>query len=407
MQNFVAQTMRRFGLAPDNKVNTTSAKPDTSGGKAKDPLAHMRVQGDKWSYTTLEYPLDLQTRSDLGHYMLFYVNVPVNSTYQAGVYGKGDYQVGKEVGQKKKTSAKSMSGGLSMGNTGNVRVLSNAEKQILQRQGFSSNSKAGSESASNAGERNKVVQRTHHQGTVAGQLNVQRLTRTNSAIALYMPPQITANYVSAYKEQEMGAMVGMGAEALSGVRTGALMAGANPAGVDAFKSTMAIAAEQVKKAAKQSLSAAGADIIGAAEKAGNIAQNNFMEIMYSGPTFRKFSYTWKFTPKSPREAKEIDKIIRTFKFHMLPEMSPDKMGRYYILPAEFDIFYMFRGDENTWINKITSCVCTGVDVNYTPTQYQSLRPVSGRNGSPPSEIDFKLDFMETKLITKEDILEGF
>ena len=92
---------------------------------------------------------------------------------------------------------------------------------------------------------------------------------------------------------------------------------------------------------------------------------------------------------------------------MLPEMSPDKMGRYYILPAEFDIFYMFRGDENTWINKITSCVCIGVDVNYTPTQYQGLRPISDRGGSPPSEIDFKLDFMETKLITKEDILEGF
>ena len=106
MQNFVAQTMRRFGLAPDNKVNTTSAKPDSDVGGAKDPLAHMKVQGDKWSYTTLEYPLDLQTRSDLGHYMLFYVNVPVNSTYQAGVYGKGDYQVGKEVGQKKKYTKK-------------------------------------------------------------------------------------------------------------------------------------------------------------------------------------------------------------------------------------------------------------------------------------------------------------
>ena len=127
-------------------------------------------------------------------------------------------------------------------------------------------------------------------------------------------------------------------------------------------------AEQVKKACKTILECAGADIIGADEKAGNIAQNNFMEIMYSGPTFRKFSYTWKFTPKSPKEAMDIDKIIRTFKFHMLPEMSPDKLGRYYILPAEFDIFYMFRGDENTFINKISSCVCTGVDVKlYTTT----------------------------------------
>ena len=120
-----------------------------------------------------------------------------------------------------------------------------------------------------------------------------------------------------------------------------------------------------------------------------------------------FSYTWKLTPKSPQEAIEIDKIIRTFKFHMLPEIKPETAGRYYILPAEFDIFYMFRGDENTYLNRITSCVCTGVDVNYTPNQYQTNRPINGRNGAPPSEIDFKLDFMETKLITKEDILQGY
>ena len=107
-----------------------------------------------------------------------------------------------------------------------------------------------------------------------------------------MPPQIVANYLSAYKEQEMGALVGMGSDALGGIKTDALAAGAATDGVAAFKSTMAIAAEQVKKAAKQSLSAAGADIIGAAEKAGNIAQNNFLEVMYSGPTFRKFSYTY-------------------------------------------------------------------------------------------------------------------
>ena len=39
-----------------------------------EPLAHMKIT-DKWAYSTLEYPLDLQQRSDLGHYMMFYVNV--------------------------------------------------------------------------------------------------------------------------------------------------------------------------------------------------------------------------------------------------------------------------------------------------------------------------------------------
>ena len=92
---------------------------------------------------------------------------------------------------------------------------------------------------------------------------------------------------------------------------------------------------------------------------------------------------------------------------MLPEKKAQSLGRYYILPAEFDIFYMFRGEENTWFNKISSCVLINADVNYAPNGYQTFRPHEGRNGAPPTEIDLKLDFMETKVITKEDVLEGF
>ena len=69
---------------------------------------------------------------------------------------------------------------------------------------------------------------------------------------------------------------------------------------------------------------------------------------------------------------------------------------------------MYRGDENTWLNKIKTCVLTNMEVNYTPnTNWQTLRPIGGRNGAPPAEIDMKLDFQETDLVTKEDILEGF
>ena len=92
---------------------------------------------------------------------------------------------------------------------------------------------------------------------------------------------------------------------------------------------------------------------------------------------------------------------------MLPEYNRQTAGRYFTVPSEFDIFYMYRGDENTWMNKIYTCVCTGVDINYTPNQFQTLRPVAHRGGAPIFEMEMKLDFMETKLVTKEDILEGY
>ena len=71
---------------------------------------------------------------------------------------------------------------------------------------------------------------------------------------------------------------------------------------------------------------------------------------------------------------------------------------------------MFRGDENQWINKIAECVIGGVNVNYSPSAWQTFRPIEQEGfpqGAPPTEIDLQLDFMETRVITKEDILEGF
>ena len=92
---------------------------------------------------------------------------------------------------------------------------------------------------------------------------------------------------------------------------------------------------------------------------------------------------------------------------MSPEHKGGNYGRYYTVPSEFDIFYMFRGEENQWLHKISSCVLMNMDVNYTPQQYQTFRPHKNRKGAPPTEMDLKLDFMETALITKEYVDRGF
>ena len=48
-----------------------------------------------------------------------------------------------------------------------------------------------------------------------------------------------------------------------------------------------------------------------------------------------------------------------------------------------------------------------MDVNYSPGTYQTFRPLQGKKGAPPIEIDMKLDFTETQLITKAEVLKGF
>jgi hypothetical protein len=101
-----------------------------------------------------------------------------------------------------------------------------------------------------------------------------------------------------------------------------LQGGSEAAGIQGFKDVMKIGAEQAKKLAKQAFAQSGNDVIGAQQKMDNLATNNFMEVMFSGVGFRKFSYTWKLSPKTPQESVEIDKIVRTFRFHMLPKDFP-------------------------------------------------------------------------------------
>ena len=101
MQNFIAQSMRRFGLAPKNKGPVSQASPTRSGG-GEAPLQHMKVHG-KWSYSTLQYPADIQSRTDLGHYMMFYINVADNPRSKYSTYnGMGEKNKEYEDGDEKK-----------------------------------------------------------------------------------------------------------------------------------------------------------------------------------------------------------------------------------------------------------------------------------------------------------------
>ena len=76
MKNFIAQSMKRFGL--NKNPAPQSPNQGAAGNMTTDPLAHLKI-GSKWSYSTLEYPQDIQSRSDLGHYMMFYINIANSS----------------------------------------------------------------------------------------------------------------------------------------------------------------------------------------------------------------------------------------------------------------------------------------------------------------------------------------
>ena len=399
MQNFIAQSMRRFGLAPENKSAASSVSPSRVG-QGNAPLAHMEV-GSKWSYSTLQYPLDIQSRTDLGHYMMFYINVPSNTEYG---------RTGGTGAEKKMKNVNYFSG-----NRGNedLGTRSLQQQQIMGDAKISTESKDGHYDVNGQswkpGTPEKVINRPAHQGTAATALGQNRTKRTTDSIVLYMPPQLTTNYASGYKENELGGGIMEGAQRINAIIDRSEAVGYPQALKDAVPGAAGQVARLIEKALAKTLSGiVGGDALGVYDKISNRAMNNFLETTFTGVGFRKFSYTWKFAPKSVKEVEEVEKIIKLFKFHMLPELPVDEVfGRYYVVPSEFDLFYMFRGDENSWMNKIQTCVLANMEINYTPNQYSTFRPIQGRNGAPPTEIDMKLDFQETKIITKREVKEGF
>ena len=388
MMQFLANTMKRMGIGDQNTVPESPNSPGVT--KMDAPLSHMKIDG-KYNYSTLEYPSDIQSRTDLGHYMMFYVNIPLKSSYsRTSSFG----------GKKMETSGGG--GALTEKIGGNP-----AQMAVLGGKGYAKN--AGASGAVSAdgkswkpGETEKVVERQKLEGALPSQT-----TRTNDAIILYMPSEITAAQAADYKASEVGGALGAGIKTFNQGRSqGLTSSGGISSMIQGFAE---IGQSQIKRAAGTAIGAfTGGDAMGAYDKLNQQAQNQFLETMFQGVGFRKFSYTFQFRPKNPKEVVQAQKIIKTFKFHMAPEVPTNsKMGRFFVVPAEFDIFYMFRGEENEWINKIATSVLVNCDINYAPNGYQTFRPMVGHKGAPPTEIDMKLDFMETKIITKAEVLAGY
>ena len=89
-------------------------------------------------------------------------------------------------------------------------------------------------------------------------------------------------------------------------------------------------------------------------------------------------------------------------------MAPELRGaqnRFFTLPSEFDIHYMYHDGETTkendFYHKIATCVLTNCNTDYTPGGVHSHA-----DGSPV-KITMSLQFQETEMITKEHIADGF
>ena len=234
-------------------------------------------------------------------------------------------------------------------------------------------------------------------------------TRMDTAIALFMPPQVQVSYGAAYTDFEIGAGAAIGGNAVSDVLNTQTLTG--------FSNAVSKAAPQIGGEAKEGLvrlglKGAGAILPGATnlEKVFDMKRASIkaprMELAFEGINKREFNYTFKMMPKNQAEADEIRNIIFAFKSNMLPEfVDGNRAGRRLTVPNTFDISYMYDGAENPYLHKISTCVCTSLQVSYGGDRYKTFD--SQGDGAPPVDTSIQLGFKELELITRERVHEGY
>jgi hypothetical protein len=157
-----------------------------------------------------------------------------------------------------------------------------------------------------------------------------------------------------------------------------------------------------------------------------------MEMLFTGVARRKFSFTFAFIPKSFQEAQQIEKIVKAFKLAMLPRYAESfgafsvvgavigagdstgagGEGRTMSIPTTMDIKYFFNSEngapkENEYINKISTCYLTDLDVKYGGDRYTAYAPIDGDKGAPPQNTTIAMSFEEVEIITQEAAAQGY
>ena len=109
--------------------------------------------------------------------------------------------------------------------------------------------------------------------------------------------------------------------------------------------------------------------------------NPNMELLFSGPSLRQFTFNFLLAPRSESEQQQVVNIIRFFKQGMSPIKS--KANLFLKSPNTFRLRYIHRKsgdgeiDRHKFLTKFKECALTSTSVNYTPNTNYATFPDGG------------------------------
>ena len=330
------------------------------------PSARNDLDQGRFNVKHLSYPLNVDTDNRQGHYIMFNIN---------------------ELKKSKLTIDQSLSNPLATefddSQIENMEQGNFGEAQANEKEGMSKNT-------------NSVYKEMY-----------QSSKRLDTTISLYMPPTVQVSYGANYGEEQIGLIADTGLDAFKAfVREPGSLGERVAAAGGAITGG---AQEMLPRAALKAADAFAPGIKALAQIEMGKIMGSQMELMFEGVGRRNFSFTFIFIPKSEKESQVVDQIIKKFKYHMLPSFVGDSR-RSMTIPDMFDIAYMHKGDENAFLNKISTCFLESADVTYGGDRFNSYgetQTLDGTKGAPPQRTTLTLAFKEIEIMTREKILEGF
>lgn len=210
-------------------------------------------------------------------------------------------------------------------------------------------------------------------------------------IALFMPDGINTSYDNEYEALSLTATlgaVGFGAQALA----------SKGGDVDQTNAFIAEAAGSIlsRIAGNEDLTK-----LGVFATTGRVI-NPQLEMLYTSPVLRKFTFDFRMIPRNAIEAELIRAIIFNLKYFASPTIPDNSTGRYFIPPAQFEIeFYDGRNNLNEFLFKTKKCVLSGINVDYSPNGFATFKD------GAPVETRLQLTFQETVIIDRAAVAGGF
>lgn len=347
------------------------------------------LYGNKYIKTSLAFPKDLGSNPARNHVIMFDIQVPSPDN--------------------KPLAPKNLLQGLSNALSAAATVLlgRSFEGPIMQDKTTSSDEKVVALNAE--GKKLTDAENLIKGGLsdLAGALsgaNFKRITETQ--IALYIPDTVNVQYEASYNDQfsltgALGTPYLLAQGAVS-VFDAMKAKGATAESVINASGNDAAIRKALGEGANKLLNTQGLGDL--ALSAGGYAMNPQLQVLFQGIGFRHFQFDFILTPSTREESITIKKIIERFKMAAAPEFMTNGIltqSVYLKIPNSFKIKFLYNGAENPNVHKIEECVLQNINVDYAPNGWSTF------NDGSPVQTRLTLQFLETVIIDKKKITEGY